>query len=162
MKPREKLIRFREEQHLSQTELARILGVTRQAVSGWERGASAPTMEKLAALSRLYGVPLEELVGEGPPVAVAEAPEAPPPVEGEAPGKRGRSIAAAIGLGVCLLVVVIAAVITIVSAILKEPAPPKDGLTIVDQDDLVGEDVDLSEVQDMTGSNGITIIQKED
>lgn len=40
--------------------------VTRQTVSKWERGVIAPTTEKLIALSRLYGVPLDELVNGEP------------------------------------------------------------------------------------------------
>ena len=75
MKLEEKLTALRKEKGLSQMELAEALGVSRQAVSRWEVGASAPGMENLLALSRLYGVPLDELVG-GP--ARAAEPEAEP------------------------------------------------------------------------------------
>ena len=63
MKLEEKLTALRKEKGLSQLELAEALGVSRQAVSRWEVGASAPGTENLLALSRLYGVPLDELVG---------------------------------------------------------------------------------------------------
>lgn len=75
MKLEEKLTALRKEKGLSQLELAEALGVSRQAVSRWEVGASAPGMENLLALSRLYGVPLDELVGG--PARKAE-PEAEP------------------------------------------------------------------------------------
>ena len=75
MKLEEKLSALRKEKGLSQLELAEALGVSRQAVSRWEVGASAPGMENLLALSRLYGVPLDELVGG--PARKAE-PEAEP------------------------------------------------------------------------------------
>ena len=63
MKLEERLTALRKKKGLSQLELAEVLGVSRQAVSRWEVGASAPGMENLLALSRLYGVPLDELVG---------------------------------------------------------------------------------------------------
>ena len=61
MEQAEILTRLRKEKGLSQTEAAEELGVTRQAISKWESGRAFPSMEKLIALSRLYGVPLEEL-----------------------------------------------------------------------------------------------------
>ncbi len=161
MKVKERLTELRERCGLTQSELAGLLNVSRQTVSKWERGTAAPSGKHLSALSRLYGVPLEELIGgepqpgEEPPVP--EKAEAPPPVDGEAPRKRGRNIAVRIGLAACLLVVVIASVITIVTAVLKEPAPPKDRVTIVDQDDLEGEDIDLSKV--INGTDGTTIVE---
>lgn len=96
MELNEKLTRFRREQELSQTELAQSLGVTRQAVSGWERGTAVPSAEKLIALSRLYGIPLNELVnGAEPPgeelgAEVAEPEPAPPEAE-EAPRRAALS-----------------------------------------------------------------------
>ena len=75
MKLEERLTALRKKKGLSQLELAETLGVSRQAVSRWEVGASAPGMENLLALSRLYGVPLDELVGG--PAREAE-PEAEP------------------------------------------------------------------------------------
>ena len=40
------------------------LGVSRQAVSKWESGASDPSTSNLLALARLYGVSAEELLRE--------------------------------------------------------------------------------------------------
>ncbi len=39
------LARLREEKGLSQAEVAEELGVTRQAVSGWESGRTRPSVE---------------------------------------------------------------------------------------------------------------------
>lgn len=55
------LVRLRKEKGLSQTEAARALKVSRQAVSQWENGRAFPSAEKLLALSRLYHVTVEEL-----------------------------------------------------------------------------------------------------
>ena len=47
---------------LSQDELAARLGVSRQSVSKWETGPATPELEKLTAMSGLFGVTLDELV----------------------------------------------------------------------------------------------------
>lgn len=48
---------------LSQEQVARELGVTRQAVTKWENGASLPSSANLLRLSALLEIPLEELTG---------------------------------------------------------------------------------------------------
>ena len=77
----EKLARLREQNNMSQFEVAEALDVSRQAISRWETGRAKPSTEKLIALSRLYGVPLDELVGGEPARAEsgAENVEAPAP-----------------------------------------------------------------------------------
>ena len=53
---------------LSQDELADILYVTRQAVSKWERGASAPSLDTLGEMRKLFSVSIEELLGLFEPI----------------------------------------------------------------------------------------------
>ena len=43
---------------LSQEQLGEKLGVTRQSISKWESDAALPELEKLIALSRLFGMPV--------------------------------------------------------------------------------------------------------
>lgn len=43
------------------------MGVSRQAVSKWEAGASKPSTENLKTLAALYDVPLEYLLNEDDP-----------------------------------------------------------------------------------------------
>ena len=62
MELKDKLVSLRKGKGLSQLELAETLNVSRQAVSRWEVGTSVPTMEKLIALSKLYDIPLDELI----------------------------------------------------------------------------------------------------
>ncbi len=57
-----RLTALRKENGLSQEELAEKLGVSRQAVSKWERAESSPDTDNLIALARLYGVTLDELI----------------------------------------------------------------------------------------------------
>lgn len=57
-----RLYELRKQQGLSQEELAEKLGVSRQAVSKWERSEASPDTENLIALSKIYGLTLDELV----------------------------------------------------------------------------------------------------
>lgn len=57
-----KLSQLRKNKGLTQLELAEALNVSRQAVSRWEVGTAVPTLDNLVALSRLYSVPLDDLV----------------------------------------------------------------------------------------------------
>lgn len=58
----DRLIEMRRSRSLSQEELAKQLGLSRQAVSKWERAESAPDIGNLVALADIYGVSLDELV----------------------------------------------------------------------------------------------------
>lgn len=159
---KEKLAELRSRQGLTQGELAAKINVSRQTVYKWERGIVVPSAENLIALGRLYGVPLEELADSTlpltgqPAVAVAEEPpmpeepEAPRPVDGEAPGKRGRNIAAHIGLAVCLVLVAVASVITIWSAIFKEREKPENETIRVE--DMEPDYIDPSELIPFDGT----------
>ena len=59
-----RLLALRREHGYSQEELAYKLGVSRQAVSKWETGASDPSTSNLFALARLFGVRAEDLLRE--------------------------------------------------------------------------------------------------
>ena len=58
----EKLYNHRKNAGLSQEELAEKIGVSRQAVSKWERDESSPDTENLIALAKLYNISIDELV----------------------------------------------------------------------------------------------------
>jgi len=60
----DKFIALRKAQNLSQEDLAAKLGVSRQAVSKWERAESNPDMDNLINLSKLYGISLDALLSE--------------------------------------------------------------------------------------------------
>lgn len=62
----ENLYALRHKSGLSQEQLAEKIGVSRQAISKWETGASAPDLEKLRALSECFGVTLDQLAGAKP------------------------------------------------------------------------------------------------
>lgn len=58
-----RLLNLRKKNNLSQEELAEKLGISRQAISKWERGDASPDTDNLIQLSNLYRVSLDELLG---------------------------------------------------------------------------------------------------
>ena len=61
---REKLIVLRDKAGITQMSLAHQLGVSRQAVTRWESGDTAPSMDKLKALAKIYDVSLDWLCND--------------------------------------------------------------------------------------------------
>lgn len=59
----ERLKALRLEAHLTQKEVADILGISRPAYTYWEKGEKAPTPDKLPALSKLFNVSTDYLLG---------------------------------------------------------------------------------------------------
>ncbi|MDE6762580.1 MAG: helix-turn-helix transcriptional regulator [Oscillospiraceae bacterium] len=57
-----RLRQMRNKNNLSQEELAAKMGVSRQAVSKWERAEASPDTENLILLAKLYGVSIDELL----------------------------------------------------------------------------------------------------
>lgn len=53
---------LREKKKMSQTELASLMYVSRQAISQWENGVHLPDVDKLAPLAKILGVELAELL----------------------------------------------------------------------------------------------------
>lgn len=74
----EKLQGYRRQMGMSQEKLAEMIGVSRQAVSKWESGQTYPEMDKMLALSRLFGVSLDHLVMDGPNLEGADRATAAP------------------------------------------------------------------------------------
>lgn len=131
----ERLIHLRKEQGLTQQQLAERLEVSRQAVSRWELGETAPTMENLRRLSGLYGVSLSHLLdGEEPETAAPPQKASPRPLVSSWAVLAGAAIIALAILG---------------AALLSVPASDGPG-TVQDMEDVVrseyvitGEDFDI-------------------
>lgn len=58
----DKLVKLRKKHGYSQEELASKLGISRQAVSKWERAEASPDTDNLICLAKLYDVSLDELL----------------------------------------------------------------------------------------------------
>lgn len=63
MEMKEILQMYRIKKGFTQEQLARRVFVTRQAVSRWENGDTSPNQETLKALSKLYDVSINTLLG---------------------------------------------------------------------------------------------------
>ena len=58
-----RIAQLRREKCMSQAELGDLLGVSRAAVSEWEKGKSIPRLDKLAEMARFFHISLAELSG---------------------------------------------------------------------------------------------------
>ena len=58
------IVELRKKNNMTQTELADKMNVSFQAVSNWERGNSMPDISKLPELANIFGVSVDELIGE--------------------------------------------------------------------------------------------------
>ena len=58
---------------ISQEELAEKIGVSRQAVSKWERAEASPDTDNLILLAKLYSISLDELLSTEEPVESGES-----------------------------------------------------------------------------------------
>ena len=66
LKTANRLQQLRKENGYSQDALAEKLGLSRQAISKWERGESSPDTDNLIALAELYHMTLDQLLGSEP------------------------------------------------------------------------------------------------
>lgn len=59
----------REKAGMTQSEVAKALGVNQSAVSFWESGRNQPRGKQMVKLAKLYGVTVDELLREDEPNA---------------------------------------------------------------------------------------------
>ena len=112
----EKLISLRKEKRMSQQDLAEALNVSRQAASRWEVGIAIPSMDNLLALSKLFGVPADELMGADRGTDVLESEK----VQGSG-NIKGRSVRKVILIILAAAALVAAIVITYLNQKEAEP-----------------------------------------
>lgn len=71
----EKIRALRMQQGLSQEQLAEVCGVSRQAISKWERGDSLPDTERLMQLCRYFHVSADFLLFDTPLEQASNSPQ---------------------------------------------------------------------------------------
>lgn len=54
---------LRESNDMTQSELAKQLGITRSSVNAWEQGISVPSTQYVVELARLFNVSVDYLLG---------------------------------------------------------------------------------------------------
>lgn len=62
---------LREQKGLTQSELAKQLGITRSSVNAWEMGISVPSTQYLVALTNIFNVSADYLLGLGRSASVS-------------------------------------------------------------------------------------------
>ncbi len=97
----------RKRLNLSQDELAEKLGVSRQSISFWETGQTQPTIENIIALTKVFNISSDMLLGNGEGTAPSQvsAPKNPEPKKNK------------VGLVLVICLTVIGIVICITGAI---------------------------------------------
>lgn len=63
IKADERIKKLRQSRGLTQTELAKLMSVTRSGVNAWEMGISVPTAAKLVELSLFFHVSTDYILG---------------------------------------------------------------------------------------------------
>lgn len=59
----EKIIHYRKKKNMTQEELAKMIGISPQAVSGWERECGYPDITLLPGIAHALGITIDELMG---------------------------------------------------------------------------------------------------
>lgn len=69
----ENIYKLRTGRKMSQEDFASAMEVSRQSVSKWENNMAVPELEKLVKMAKLFGVSLDELVGNTPTQTAQES-----------------------------------------------------------------------------------------
>jgi len=75
------ITKLRQNKNMTQQQLAAALSVSHQAVSKWETGAALPDVQTLVALTRLFGITIEQLLDGEVPEDRIEPPKPASPFE---------------------------------------------------------------------------------
>lgn len=58
------ILKYRKKCNLSQEDLAKEIGVTRQTISKWELDETSPDLKQAIKLARIFGISIDELANE--------------------------------------------------------------------------------------------------
>lgn len=59
----DRIVFLRERDNLTQSSLAKILGITRSSVNAWEMGISVPSTQYIVELAQYFGVSTDYILG---------------------------------------------------------------------------------------------------
>lgn len=63
MELKQRLKELRLEKNMTQADIARLMNMSKMAVSHWEKGNSEPSIEQLKILAKFFDVSIDYLVG---------------------------------------------------------------------------------------------------
>ncbi len=120
---------YRKKNNLSQDELAERIGVSRQSVSFWENGQTQPTIDNIIALTKIFNISTDMLLGnydstDVRPNELSEVPVPPTP----APKKKSNAglIVALVVFVTVLILAIIAVVIFLMGGFGNQQDPPAE------------------------------------
>ena len=64
--PYEKYALLRDKRGLTDYAVSKATDIAPSTLSDWKNGVSAPKVDKLVKIARLFGMSLDELLGDGP------------------------------------------------------------------------------------------------
>lgn len=118
----EQLTKLRKEKGISQEALAEVIGVSRQAISKWETGATQPEMSNILRLCEILNVSPNELLCHEVPVDLSEESDQPPSAnDSQTTSKRPR-----MKLIIALLLVICFVSGTVLGIVIKSNLPGED------------------------------------
>lgn len=132
---RDNLQALRAERHMTQEQLAMLLGVSRQSVTKWEAEKSQPEMDKLLKLCEIFDCTLDELVcGD---LTSRTAPDTAVPVPAGPPtdvcgyDEHWRMMARKVPAGIVAILLGIAVGLFFEGAVELAPVGARDGLFVI-------------------------------
>lgn len=75
MKIAMKLIKLREEYNLTQTELAKIAGVSSKSISAWELEKRDPKIQPIKSICKYFGIDINDFIDESSDIYKSELPK---------------------------------------------------------------------------------------
>ena len=63
MELKQRLKELRTERNMTQSDVAKLLNMSKMAISHWEKGNSEPSIEQLKILAKYFDVSIDYLVG---------------------------------------------------------------------------------------------------
>lgn len=123
--------------NLSQEELGERMGVSRQAISKWEGDQTIPELDKLIALSKLFGLTVGQLLGV----------EQPTPAAVPGASKRTKALLAGMGAAILILAILVGTLWSQVLALSRQAVLDEDYVSCYDRELFQTAECTLSDIE---------------
>lgn len=124
--------------NLSQEELGEKMGVSRQAISKWEGDQTIPELDKLIALSKLFGLTVGQLLGVEQPVPATAAHSGTP--------RRMKLLLAGLGAALLILAILVGTLWSQVRVLEQQTALNEDYVSCYDRELFQTAECELSDM----------------
>lgn len=125
--------------NLSQEELGERMGVSRQAISKWEGDQTIPELDKLIALSKLFGLTVGQLLGMEQPVPAPAAHSRTP--------RRIKLLLAGMGAAILVLAILVGTLWSQVQVLEQQTALNEDYVSCYDRELFQTAECELSDIE---------------